>query len=152
MKVIQERIVDLTEKNHQSNILMPFTIDEKAEKIQIDFSYTPQVVKEETALRKIEQALEVYVPEEEMKKWGTTRRYLPLRNFITLSLMFEGKYIGAYHNKEAMQKVIISDSFSSKGFSKQAIDKGQWELQLNAHCIVSKKIQTTIRIRVEEKN
>lgn len=150
MRVIQEQSLNLTEKDHQTNILIPFKIDEKAKKLEIAFSYAPEIAAEEYALKKIEKALQRYVPDEEKKKWGSVKRYLPLRNFITLSLMFEDEYIGAYHNKKTIQEVIISDSFSSKGFLKHSIDSGQWELQLNAHCIVSEKIEAVIAIRVEE--
>jgi hypothetical protein len=150
VKTVFEKAITLTEKDHQTNVKLPFVVENPASKLIVNFQYTPKHAEDQQAYSKVEQALSKYVPQEEQKKWGTVTRYLPLENLVTISLSYEDEYIGAHHNKATTQEAIISPAFSSKGFLKKAIEPGCWELQLNVHCVASRKIEVSVAIRLEE--
>lgn len=149
MTTILEKEFLLTEDDHQTNIKIPFVLTRNAEKLMIEFSYTPAFAKGEQAKKKIEQALLKFVPENEWKKWGNSSRYLPLYNLVTFSLSYEGNYLGARHRKSTNQTIIISENESTKGFIKQKATKGNWEAQLNIHCVATDSIQASMRIKTE---
>lgn len=149
-KIILAKELKLSKKDHQTNIAIPFQVYQAAEKLVIEFSYDPQEVDEVAARIQIEKALKDFVPETEHKKWGNVDRYLPLQNLITLSLTYKNEYIGAYHKKDNHQIIILSKKESSKGFTKRTIESGEWEIQLNAHCIGSEDVTVSLYVRVEE--
>lgn len=149
--IILEKELRLSEKDHQTNIVIPFQLNQTAEKLVIDFSYDPPEVDEEAARIQIRQALEQFVPETDQKKWGNVDRYLPLQNLITLSLTYEKQYVGAHHKKDNHQIIIISKQEASKGFIKRTAEAGEWEIQLNAHCIGSESVTVNVYVRVEER-
>ncbi|MEC6748258.1 hypothetical protein VXN63_06850 [Marinilactibacillus sp. XAAS-LB27] len=148
-ETILKRELQLTEDHHQTNINLPFDVIEPASKLTIHFAYNPDEAEEEVAKEKILAALQRFVPESEQKKWGNIERYLPLKNLITLSLNYEKTYVGAHHRKDNHQTIVISEHGSDKGFVKQAINAGGWEIQLNAHCIATKEVNVSIQVEVE---
>lgn len=148
--VILEKELKLSQKDHQTNIVIPFQLNQAAEKLVIDFSYDPPVVDEKAARIQIRQALKQFVPATEQKKWGNVDRYLPLQNLITLSLTYENQYVGAHHKKDNHQIIIISKQETSKGFVKRTVEAGEWEIQLNAHCIGSENVTVSLYVRMEE--
>lgn len=150
MKTLVKRALVLTETDHQTNIKIPFVIENEADQLIIDFSYSPASAEDSAVYEKVQKALYSYVPLEERKKWATVDRHLPLHNLVTLSLSHDGQYIGARHRKATEQTIRISETGSSKGFLKHKINKGFWEVQLNVHCVASEKVYLQLLISQEE--
>lgn len=153
MKVLLERVYKLSEKNSRTNLYIPVKLDLSYDRLLIDFEYNPKYIDVEEAREIIEKSLQYYIPdyipEDKMGIYGNVENYLPLENLITLSLDHNGNYMGAHHCKESVQNIVISKTESTKGFSKQQISKGVWDIQMNLHCIVSKELNLKIKIVVE---
>ena len=61
--------------------------------------------------------------------------YLPVKNFVTLSLDSSREYIGAIHRQSNKQELVVSSDYSSPGFFKTDIVKGEWKIMLNVHSV-----------------
>lgn len=129
---LYKKTIQLTDSDNQTNIVIPFRVEELYQYLEIDVSYTPQEVSERIAKGKILSALPKY--HVNLENWND---FLPLLNLITVSVSHNDSYIGCRHTKESVQKIIISEDASSLGFINYGIVQGSWELQLNLHCICS---------------
>lgn len=138
-KILKKKII-VTNKDNQTNIVIPFVIEKNYERLEIDFSYSPQEVPESIAIKYLEEALPKYNLERDRLE-----ECLPLLNLITVSLSYDGHYIGCRHNKESVQNIIISKNESSLGFMDYSIFQGLWELQLNLHCVCS-EVEVNLQI------
>lgn len=134
-----EKEIRLTKENQKTNITLPFTLDSSAEKLVITYSYSPKILADrEESIRLIEE-------------WTNTdtEKYLPLKNLVTLSLDSPDGYRGAAHRHAENQTHIISESFSSNGFLKTKIKKGEWKISLNVHAVVTEYCDCKLKIEVE---
>lgn len=143
MEEILRQTLKLSEKNHQTHIKIPFLVTKTYTQLQIQFDYEPQVVAENLASQAILAALATYFPVGEQPP---VRTFLPLFNLLTLSLSYQNMYLGCYHHKQAHQLITISHEVSSFGFLAQPVLPGEWEIQLNAHCIQSDSVCAEIVI------
>lgn len=137
--IILEKEVRLTPENQKTNITFPFTLDCSAEKLLITYSYSPKILDDrEKSIRLIE-------------RWtkDDTEKYLPLKNLVTLSLDSPDGFRGSAHRHAPEQKHIISESFSSNGFLKTKIKKGDWRISLNVHAVVTEYCDCKLKIEVE---
>lgn len=124
--------IRLVPEEHQTHRKIAFTLDRSYQALEIDFSYRPQEVPTELAEVYIREALPLYdLPT------TAVAAFLPLRQLITVSLAYEGEYLGCRHNKESQQAIRIAPEQSSLGFIPHAIVPGLWEIQLNLHCVRS---------------
>ena len=73
-------------------------------------------------------------------------KFMPLLNLVTLSLDDSRSYRGAAHRQAAFQEHIISEKSASPGFIKGKIEKGQWQIVLNVHALVTEKCVCEIKI------
>lgn len=136
----------LSHKDNKKNIGVPFKLEASAEKIRIFFSYGPSHSDDEVARAQIVEGFEKYALEDFTEE--IIEDYLPIENFITLSLSFNGEYLGSHHNKAKQQEIVITAEEASLGFKPTEIAAGNWEVQLNCHCIASENIQAKIKIEV----
>ena len=81
---------------------------------------------------------------------GNIENYLPIKNLVTVSLDSSREYLGAAHRQSNKQEHIISPAFSSAGFFKTDIAKGEWKITLNVHS-VSCDVDYKITVEGEEK-
>lgn len=136
----------LTPKVTQTNIKIPFLLPQHFIALKISFKYGPKFSTDPAAKAQVKEAIEKYVFAGSPAKDYIVENYLPVENFITLSLSKDGNYLGGYHNKADKQDVFISPEGASLGFWPTEIAPGAWELQLNCHCIASEKLQAEVRI------
>lgn len=115
----------------------------------LHFSYSPKLVEEKRALILIQEHLEKVIPEELMGVWGDATRYLPLENFITLSLDDNQQYVGARHYKDTTQDIVISENGSTKGFLKVPVAQGEWCIRMNMHCLQSEEVRLHVKVSVD---
>lgn len=141
-EVLFQQILMLTELDNQQHKKIKIFLDQDYEALHIAFSYNPQEVPKELALRVIEETLPQYDWEKNLQAMD----FLPLQNLVTISLAYEGEYLGCRHNKETQQEILISEKESSWGFIPQKVSSGQWEIQLNLHCVQS---EVTVELMVK---
>lgn len=141
-EVLFQKILMLTELDNQQHKKIKIFLDQDYEALHIAFSYNPQEVPKELALRVIEETLPQYDWEKNLQAMD----FLPLQNLVTMSLAYEGEYLGCRHNKETQQEILISEKESSWGFIPQKVSSGQWEIQLNLHCVQS---EVTVELMVK---
>lgn len=147
MKTLLEKEIVLTPENEKTNILLPFTVEEESEKLKINYSYSPKELGDcERAKELIEKNLRNDT-HGDRHLYPDYKEYLPLKNLVTLSLDSPSRYIGAAHRQDKDQCHIISEKFSSVGFLKGKIEKGQWTLQLNVHALVTE--ECTCKVKIE---
>lgn len=146
MKVLLEKTVVLTPENEKTNIILPFTVKEESEKLRITYSYSPKELSDcERARDLIERNLQNDT-HGDRPLYPDYREYLPLKNLVTLSLNSPTRYMGAAHRQDKEQCHIISEDFSSVGFLKGRIEKGQWMLYLNVHALVTENCTCKVKI------
>lgn len=144
--LLLEKEMKLTDKETQTNVKLPFEMEESLKKLRIDFSYDPAMSSDAAAHAQVQNAIEKYVFEEAAFEDYVVENYLPVENFITLSLSKNGHYLGGHHNKAKKQTVLISHEEASLGFWPTQIEPAVWELQLNCHCIASREVQVNVKI------
>lgn len=146
MKILSEKEIVLTAENEKTNILIPFSVEEESERLIITYSYSPKELGDsESAKALIEENL-LRDTHGGRNFYPDYKEYLPLKNLVTLSLNSPEKYMGAAHRQDREQRHIISEDFSSVGFLKGKIIKGQWTLYLNVHAVVTENCLCKIKI------
>lgn len=136
----------LSHKDNKKNISVPFKLLSSAKKLRIFFNYAPSHSDDAIAKAQVEEGFKKYSLED--YKDEKIEDYLPIENFITLSLSFNGEYLGSHHNKAKQQEIVVTAEEASLGFKPTEIAAGDWELQLNCHCIASEHVQAEIKIEV----
>lgn len=141
-QILLEQTLIFTESDDQQHRKILLELKKGYQELHIDFSYSPQDVPEEKALRSIAAML----PKYDQKNNLQANDFLPLKNLITLSLAYEEAYLGCRHNKKTEQNIMISETASSLGFIPQSVQPGNWEIQLNLHCV-----QSTVTVNIAVK-
>ena len=133
--------------DNKTNIVLPFEIKDDFKSLKINFEYSPKTLEDKAKEIKIaEDCLEKYGEVQE----GNIENYLPIKNLVTVSLDSSREYLGAAHRQSNKQEHIISPTFSSAGFFKTDIAKGEWKITLNVHS-VSCDVDYKITVEGEEK-
>jgi hypothetical protein len=88
-----------------------------------------------------------FVPEEYRKGIGPPEQFLPsVVSLITLSLDYNGRYLGCAHRHAPEQRHIISADFSSPGFLRQPALAGDWQAVINVHSVVCGEVRYHLRV------
>ncbi|UUX33471.1 hypothetical protein [Fundicoccus culcitae] len=144
------KIVDLTIQlgkfDTQTNIKIPFELNQTYTQLTIYFNYSPNKSSDDVAISQLEEAVVKYALPGSRPEDYQVANFLPVDNLITLSLSKNGRYLGAHHNKSNDQTIVISAASASHGFWPVDVDAGRWELQLNCHCVASKVVKANVRI------
>lgn len=148
MLLLLEKTVVLHPADSKTNIVIPVIVPRQFAALFIRTKYEPKIVADpELAQRSIEQGLARYVPEGALYKIGSWRDYLPVLNFVTLSLDdSEGVYVGCAHRHSPVQDHIISAAYSSPGFFRHPAGAGKWECVLNCHAVVDDPVTYSLRV------
>lgn len=122
----------ITIDNNKTNITFPFEIKDDFKSIKIKFEYAPKTLEDRAkSIQIIKSCLEKYGEDEEFN----IESYLPVKNLVTLSLDSSREYIGAIHRQSNKQELVVSPDYSSPGFFKTDIAKGEWKIMLNVHSV-----------------
>lgn len=149
MSVILKREIRLTPEDNQKNIKMPFDLDKAFKQMTIHFSYTPQQIEDRIALNEIRKAIPLFYSQ---FSEVSPESFLPLENLITVSIAYEDHYLGCRHHKSSRQMFTISADYASFGYLQHPVIPGNWELQLNNHCVLSEEIKAWVIIIGEEES
>lgn len=137
----------ITLDENKTNIVLPFEIKDDFKSLKISFEYSPKTLNDKAKEIKIAEAC---LKEYDEVQEGNIDTYLPIKNLVTLSLDSSREYLGAAHRQSNKQEHIISPDFSSPGFFKTDIAKGEWTIMLNIHSI-SCDVDYNITVEGEEK-
>lgn len=150
--IIIDKEFNLDIGNTLSHMSIPFRLDRKFDYMNIKLLYNPRLVPKEEAKPLIEQCINRYLTREVDKDiLEEYKESIEIENLITISLFYEGKYIGAWHNKSNNQDIIISEKASSLGFVKTEIKQGNWEAKLNFHS-VNTDVEVKFMIELNDEN
>ena len=146
MQVLLDKDFRLSGGDTQTNIKLNFTIEEAFNFLQINFTYSPGQSSDQVAQDQVKEAIQKYSLTQGARDQAKVEDFLPVDNFITLSLAKDGHYLGSYHNKSKIQEILLSREDASLGFWPVDHLSGQWEVQLNCHCIASNALSASLRI------
>ena len=153
MITLLDRRVVLHPEHNKTNIDIPFLIPEAYHALFIRTAYSPKIVADEEFARKqIEAGVARYIPESAREKFGQWRDYLPVVNFITLSVDCEEEYIGCAHRHSPVMDHIISAEYSSAGFIRHAVTPGTWKCVLNCHAVVDESVTCSVQVFGADRN
>ena len=142
MKKLFSKTLILTPEDSRTNVLLLFGVDEDMEALEIHCHYSPKYEEDPVIVQRvIEESRKKYMLAEEEKPKDRV-----LKNLVTLSLDQGQDYIGAAHQQAPDQVIIISPAFSSPGFVRTAVNKGDWRAVLNVHALVSPKVTYTLTV------
>lgn len=143
--LLDEKIV-LKKENEKTNVPLTFEVEEDFSELQITYSYSPKILEDkEKSKELIEENIRTDAGEN-FSDYPSWEKFMPLKNLITLSLDSPKGYMGAAHRQADNQHHIISEDFSSVGFERTEITKGQWTITLNVHALVTDKAECLIKI------
>lgn len=132
--IILNENLELNEENTLSHLRYPFTLEKDYKALKINLKYDPTNVPKEYGKERLRECVNKYMPEgdfsEEMRKHVLNSE---IENLITTSLLYEGKFVGAYHNKSNHQEIIVSKEKSSPGYKKFEAKEGNYEFVLSMH-------------------
>lgn len=137
--IILDEKLKLDDKDTLTHLRYPFSLDRDYKAIKINLDYDPTNVPREYSLEKLRECVDKYMPEEDYSQEDRDDILdSEVSNFLTTSLLYEGKFVGAYHNKNNHQEIIVSKDKSSPGYKKFAVKKGDYEFILSMHSSNSK--------------
>ncbi len=135
----------LSPKDSRTHIRLPFEIKKECATLVITFSYTPKTLTDqEQAIKLIEQGLALCG-----ESIANAKSYLPVNNFVTLSLDSPYGYVGAAHRHSNNQTHTISASYADIGFEKTKIMQGKWCVTLSCHYIAEKGVDVNLEAKCE---
>ena len=146
MITLLDKKIVLTKENEKTNVPLTFEVEEDFSELQITYSYSPKILEDrEKSKELIEENIRTDAGEN-FSDYPSWEEFMPLKNLITLSLDSPKGYMGAAHRQADNQHHIISEEFSSVGFERTEITKGQWTLTLNVHALVTDKAECLVKI------
>lgn len=123
--ILLEENYELTDNQTRTNVEIPFEMTENYTNLQVHVSYGPDWSSDSAARKQVREAIEQYVidgaPEEEY----IVENYLPIENFITLSMSKDKQYLGGHHNKMKQQTIEINEESASLGFWPTKIESAE---------------------------
>lgn len=132
--VIFDKSGVITPEMDKTNISFDFDVPQGVSKLDIDFSYSPKTVEDDSlALNAVSASLEKYLGAEND---ADPHSFLPVNNLVTVSLDDPEGYRGAAHRQLCEQHIVIGSGCSSPGFLKNSVQSGKWRIMLNVHCYV----------------
>lgn len=137
--IILDENLKLDDKDTLTHLRYPFSLDRDYKAIKINLDYDPSNVPKESSMEKLRECANKYMPKEDYSQEERDDILnSKIANLLTTSLLYEGKFVGAYHNKDNHQEIIVSKDKSSHGYKKFAVKKGNYEFILSMHSSNSK--------------
>lgn len=142
----------LAPSDSKRHITYEFRLDKPAAAIKIRFAYGPKLLKDdEQAKDLIMQAIDSYItPEHQSPVREGWRRYLPLKNLLTLSVDDPDGYRGACHRQDAEQNLFLSEQEASEGLMPGKMALGEWSITISAHAVVTERCSYELSVWTEE--
>ena len=135
--------------DERSNRYIPFTVPAGTEKLFITYSYSPKNLEDEKKSFELIRENILRDAPEDIEIYTDYKKFMPLKNLVTLSLDSPSEFRGAAHRHDENQYHEIGEHFASPGFLKGKITEGQWTLSLNIHAVVTDVCSCRIKIEGE---
>ncbi len=138
-KIYRER----NEEHISYDIIVPYYANE----LLIYFEYSPEIL-EDTILAKglLEEA---FLKEYEQIP-DNVQEYLPIHNFLSLSVDSPKGLVGTSHRHMAKIKIRINEKSSSRGYFPAQIIAGVWKIVITVHSISSDYVDFQLRVEVNK--
>lgn len=147
MKTILKKEIRITSADEKTNISVPFTIESEAEKLFIDFSYSPKILEDDERANALIHECLVHDTGEFIDEYSDYSEYLPLKNLVTISVDSPFGYRGAAHRHSPNQSHVLSVGESSAGFISGKIVSGDWRVMINVHAVVTDYCDAVLEIK-----
>lgn len=148
MKVLQKQI-KLTQEDSCSHMNIPFKVPSDGEFLYVKFSYFPKYLEDkESSFKQLLTNLEHYAPNKTFSE-KDLEEFLPIKNLLTVSLDSPFGFVGTAHRHTIKQNHTISERKSSNGFLRQKIIKGEWNITISAHLIVTPYVNIDLEVSYE---
>jgi hypothetical protein len=154
VEILLDRLVLLHADDGKTNICVPFPVDRDFTSLEFVYAYRPKGCDDEGLARiMIEEGIRRFVPEEYWKSLEPLEQFLPsVVSLVTLSIDYNGRYLGCAHRHAPEQRHIISADFSSPGFLRQPARAGNWRAVLNVHSVVSGEVGCRLQVLARDGN
>ena len=153
MEILLDRLMLLHAGDVKTNVCVPFPVERDFESLEFVCVYGPKRYEDEGAARiMIEAGFRRFVPEEYRKSLEPLDQFLPsVTSLVTLSIDYNGRYLGCAHRHAPEQRHIISANFSSPGFLRQPVRAGNWRAVINVHSIVTEELRYHLKVVARER-
>lgn len=130
-----------------SQIIYAMYILENYERLHFYFKYTPKDLKDkEISELLIKESLLKYSiisNETEEVNW---KKYMPLKNHLTLSFDDSEKFRGATHRHDSELHLVLSEKEASPGLIPDKNKPGLWKVTISTHAIVSEECSYQLEV------
>lgn len=147
--ILKKTEIRLEKSDGKTTKHIPFSVAEGVKKLIITYSYSPKILEDKEKSYELIKENIIRDGGENVEGYKDYEQFLPLKNLVTLSLFSPEGFRGAAHRQAESQLHEISEEAASYGFLKGKITKGQWELCLNVHAIVTESCDCIIKIEGE---
>lgn len=146
--IVLDKTFKFQPSDSKTNYTVEFTLPEDYHSLRFDCEYRPKAIGDKELARQSALAnIGRYVPRYQLPLYaGALERGVPLVNLITLSVDYEGKYLGCAHRHPAKQANLIAPEGSTPGFVRHAALAGQWRAMLNIHNVTSPEVSYTLTV------
>ncbi len=140
-----EKDIIITKEMSKTNIIQNIEVDKDYEQLIFYCEYSPKAVTDETTCKMlVEEAIGRYLPEEDRPPY---QNFMPINNLITLSIDDEkNNYLGCAHRGAPVQKHVISEKGSDKGFFSKKIKKGTYRAVINVHLVAFEDVTYNLKV------
>ncbi len=149
-----KKLLDMEDKlagvQTQTHLTHSFVVSEHCRKLHIDFSYSPKSLDDETLSREIiGESLRKYTDAGDNAYGGQAfeeswKRFLPLKNLITVSVDDPNGFRGACHRQDPKQQLFLAADSASPGLMPGPIIQGTWSVTLSVHALVTEKCDVSL--------
>ncbi|MDR2096860.1 MAG: hypothetical protein LBP76_15260 [Treponema sp.] len=148
MEILLDRLILLHAGDEKTNVSVPFSVERDFGSLEFVCAYEPKGYDdEEAAKRMIVEGARRFVPEEYRKNLEPLDQFLPsVVSLVTLSIDYNGRYLGCAHRHTPEQRHIISANFSSPGFLRQPARAGNWRAVINVHAVVGRELRYHVQV------
>lgn len=135
----------LTKDCTKTHLTYRFDVTEDIKTLCIQFSFSPPHLEDEAASEAIiyqclkEQGIDVATLHD-------LSDFMPIKNYLTLSLDDPNGFRGAGHRHMTKQRVCVSDHGATPGFIQGELPCGQWAVTISVHAVVTELCNYTIKV------
>jgi len=146
---VLDTVLTITPKDDKTNVAVPFTLMEDADRLEITCEFSPKEIGDEALARQAALAnIGRYVPRYQLPLYKEQLAGgLILVNHLTLSLDQGENYLGCAHRHAPRQTHLISQAHSSPGFTRCRPAAGSYRAVINVHSITSPQVRYHLVVR-----
>lgn len=150
MTELFKKTIELHREDNKTNLTFPFSLPEGAEKLTVQFSYTPKILEDkEESKTQIKACLKKDGVPQKRYTEAEIESYLPIVNLVTISLDDPKGYRGCAHRHDAKQCHVFTNTKAPVGFVARPLEAGTWQLHFHMHAVVSEVCLAQVNITAE---